>query len=237
MDSMTTFREMSSGCPLAIYMPTRTLVASIVLGALFLMGCGVDDSEDSGELGRTPRLLSKDAAGKRVIERKVFTSGERPAPSFDLVDQEGLGADLDRYGGSVVVMGFIYTHCPDVCGLLAHTFVNMGSRFRSSVEEGALQLVLITTDPERDDAERGKRYTAAYGGEWTFLSGSSEQCQQVWDDYGVTRTINSEASYVYHTYKIVLIDENGDIRVDYTGLDDPEAALFKDIEKLLGEKS
>ncbi|MDP7033193.1 MAG: SCO family protein [Planctomycetota bacterium] len=220
-----------------ICIPARTLVASVVLGALFLVGCGASDSGDSGELGRTPRPFSKDAAGKRIIERKVFTSGERPAPSFDLVDQEGLGADLERYGGSVVVMGFIYTHCPDVCGLLAQTFVNMGSRFGSSIEEGALQLVLITTDPERDDAERGKRYTAAYGGEWTFLSGSTEKCQQVWDDYGVTRTVNSEASYVYHTYKIVLIDENGDIRVDYTGIDDPEAALFKDVEKLLEEKS
>ena len=67
------------------------------------------------------------------------------------------------------------------------------------------------------------------------LTGELEACERVWRDYGVTRTVNPSANYVYHTYKIVVIDRDGNLRFDFIGIDDPQKALFSDIEGLLGE--
>ena len=195
-----------------------------------LQGCGGSEAPHAEEQNE----LVLDTAGKRIIERKELPIG-MPAPDFELVDQDGKTVTLGDLRGQVLGIGFIYTSCPDVCGLLAASFLDVEEEFTDSIDQGDLQLVLITTDPEVDVPERIKKYTDFNGGKWRFLTGDMAACEEVWDAYGVQRTVNPSADYVYHTYKIVLIDGDGNMRYEFIGLDDPEADLVRDLTFLLGE--
>src|SRR6185312_7662043 len=42
-----------------------------------------------------------------------------PAPGFTLTDQCGKQVSLSPFKGKPVVVTFMYTHCPDVCPLIA----------------------------------------------------------------------------------------------------------------------
>jgi protein SCO1 len=203
------------------------LCLSLLLAA---SSCGGGPDETAAEV----RALALDTAGKRIIERKVLPVGT-PAPDFELVDQDGNKVTLESMRGSVLGIGFIYTTCPDVCGLLVGSFLELEKKFADEVDGGDLQLVLITTDPETDVPERAKYFTSAHGGKWKFLTGEMEECEQVWEDYGIHRTVNPSAGYVYHTYKIVLVDGEGKLRYEFVGLDDPEVDLIRDLTSLLGE--
>lgn len=216
---------------------------SLVLAAsaaLFATACG--RAAEAPPAAKSPCCASKatadrplhlDTAGKRIVERRELDAG-RPAPAFALTDQDERRVTLESLKGSVVVMGFIYTHCPDVCGLLTKSLLDLQDRFADRVAAGDLRLLLVTTDPARDDPARGRKYTAAYGGTWRFLTGSFEECEKVWKAYAVNRTYNPDADYVYHTYKVVVIDRKGDLRYEYVGLDDPSRDMEGDLAGLLG---
>ncbi|HEX7593562.1 MAG TPA: SCO family protein, partial [Anaerolineae bacterium] len=45
--------------------------------------------------------------------------GKIPAPDPKLTDQTGSAVSLADFRGKVVVLTFLYTHCPDECPLIA----------------------------------------------------------------------------------------------------------------------
>src|SRR5438270_2445132 len=45
--------------------------------------------------------------------------GSEPAPDFHLRDQFGKPVSLSQFKGQPVVVTFLYTHCPDICPLIA----------------------------------------------------------------------------------------------------------------------
>ena len=53
----------------------------------------------------------------------------REAPDFTLTNQDGLEVRLSDFRGKVVVMDFIYTSCPDVCGRLNHKVKTVREQF------------------------------------------------------------------------------------------------------------
>src|SRR3989304_225180 len=40
-----------------------------------------------------------------------------PAPDFALINQDGTRVSLHQFRGRLVILTFIYTHCPDICPL------------------------------------------------------------------------------------------------------------------------
>ena len=57
--------------------------------------------------------------------------GNVPAPDFRLTDQFGQPVSLSQFRGHPVIVTFLYTHCPDVCPLIADklhlSLVKLGS--------------------------------------------------------------------------------------------------------------
>lgn len=52
--------------------------------------------------------------------REVKLPALYPAPCFTLTNQDGLEVKLSDFRGKVVVMNFVYTRYPDVCGELEY---------------------------------------------------------------------------------------------------------------------
>jgi protein SCO1/2 len=69
------------------------------------------------------------AAGAPALKAGAF-SPPRPAPDFSLRGSDGHELSLSRYRGKLIVLGFGYTSCPNVCPItlatLAQTRRNLG---------------------------------------------------------------------------------------------------------------
>ncbi|MCP2605161.1 SCO family protein [Candidatus Aminicenantes bacterium AH-873-B07] len=181
-----------------------------------------------------PAVQHPEVAGKRVVQRIALIE-PKPAYNFKLLNYTKDTISLSDFKGKVVVIGFIYTHCPDVCGILTMHYVQLQRIFKKEIGK-SLELIFITTDPERDVPERVAAYTRGFKGKWYFLTGKREELEKVWESYYVFVKDNPRAGIVYHTYMIALIDREGFIRYRYIGLVDPTNIIATDIKNLLKEK-
>lgn len=218
----------------AVIAVALTSVVALVLVAKFvLVDTGGGNSESESLLATHPAILNPEVSGRRVVKRVVLPEG-KPALNFELTDMNNTPFRLEAARGKLVLIGFIYTSCPDVCGILTMHFLQIQQAFKDIIDKD-LVLILITTDPDRDTPERVAAYTRGFQGKWHFLTGTKSQLQKVWDEYGVFVQDKPAAGIVYHTYMVALIDREGLIRFKYIGLVDPEEVIVRDIRNLLTE--
>src|SRR5471030_867771 len=103
--------------------------------------------------------VAADATNNTALIAGVFTP-ERLAPDFAIRGSDGEELKLSRYRGKVVLLSFGYTSCSAVCpvtlAVLAQSHKKLGALGSN------LQVVYVTVDPERDDAERMRKFLTAF---------------------------------------------------------------------------
>jgi protein SCO1/2 len=136
----------------------------------------------------------------------------RPAPAFSLRGSDGSQLTLARFRGKVVVLGFGFSSCPDVCPTTLATLAR--ARRELGEEAGEVQVVYVTVDPERDDAERLRTYLGGFDPTFVGGTGSAEELEAVRRDYGIAATRQALASsYAFaHSSYTYLIDREGRLR-------------------------
>lgn len=149
-----------------------------------------------------------------VLKPPVF------AYDFSLPDQDGRIVSLSSFRGKVVALTFLYSHCPDVCPLIAErlhqTYQQLGQT------AGRVAFVAVSVDPNGDTPEAVRTFLAAHHveREMTYLRGSFAQLRPVWAHYYVgsdAAEVNPEATaaakptagQVGHTAIVYLIDPEG----------------------------
>lgn len=132
------------------------------------------------------------------------------APAIALHDASGRAVRLSDFRGRWVAVAFLYTHCPDVCPLIAQ---NLNSALRQAPD---LRVVAVSVDPKGDTPAavrafaRNRRLTPAFH----YLIGSRAQLQPVWRRWHVA-TAPGPSSTVSHSSFEVLVDPTGHERVYY----------------------
>ena len=136
----------------------------------------------------------------------------RQAPELALAGSDGAPLALARYRGKVVALAFGFTSCPEVCPTTLAVLAQ--ARKKLGPDAGELQVVYVTVDPERDDAERLRKYLAAFDPSFVGGTGSAEQLAAVRERYGILATRqDSAAGYGFsHSSYTYLIDRAGDLR-------------------------
>lgn len=142
-----------------------TAAALTAVAALTLTACG------SG---------GDDAASKPVADvsaqpkTKAATVLDKPFEKPDLVlkDTEGKTYDFrEKTKGRPTLIYFGYTHCPDVCPLTMSN-IAIARKALPKADQDKLQVVFITTDPERDtSAELAKWLPSAGDPSFVGLTG------------------------------------------------------------------
>ncbi|MFE0651629.1 SCO family protein [Streptomyces sp. NPDC059534] len=111
---------------------------------------------------------------------KAATVLDRPftKPALVLTDTKGEKYDLrERTKGKPTLVYFGYTHCPDVCPLTMSN-IAIAKKQLSQADQDKLQVVFVTTDPERDTAaELAKWLPAAGDASFTGLTGDFSAIQ------------------------------------------------------------
>ena len=172
-------------------------------------------------------------ADDTALKAGVF-SPARMAPEFALPASDGSELNLARFRGKVVVLGFGFTHCPDVCpttlAVLAAARKNLGELGDD------LQVVYVTVDPERDNAARMRQYLAAFDPSFIGGTGTDAQLASVREEYGIIASKVVEANgYTFaHSSYTYLIDREGQLRALMTYGHTAED-FAHDIRILLGE--
>jgi protein SCO1/2 len=146
----------------------------------------------------------------------------RQAPPIDLTDQYGKKIDLAKLQGKAVLVAFLYTHCTDLCPIVAgkvHTAY-------AQMPKGQRPLFLaVSVDPGHDTpasaAYFNKRHRTT--GEIDWLLGSRPELEKVWKAWGVKpeREAN-DPEEIEHGAEIYAVDPQGQIRALYSPTFKPE---------------
>lgn len=136
----------------------------------------------------------------------------REAPDFSVRGSDGTALTLSRYRGKLVLLGFGYTHCPNVCPVTLAVLAQAHRKLGALASQ--VQVIYLTVDPERDDTERLKQYLAAFDSTFVGGTGTAAQMAAVRLSYGVTaQKVGSGSDYgVAHSSFVYLITRDGKLR-------------------------
>ena len=142
----------------------------------------------------------------------------------------------------ITVIGFIYTHCPDICPMTTHNMVLTEERL---IEEGIddVLFVALSFDPERDSPEVLRKFAEIRDikfDNWIFLTGDETTTNDLLKRFDV-RAIPTDSTFfedgtnsysMMHTDRISLINDNGILKQNYKGSTINIAELITDIRYL-----
>lgn len=138
-------------------------VVAAVLALVVLAGCAGEPQEFTG----------------RRLENPF------QAPDIALTDTDGepysLVADTDR---PLTLVFFGYTHCPDYCPLVMNNVAAAMNRL-DEADRDRVDVVMVTTDPARDDAAAMRRYLDGYDEDFIGLTGDLPTIIEVGDPLAV----------------------------------------------------
>jgi protein SCO1/2 len=161
--------------------------------------------------------------------------GEVPAPEFRLADPSGRAVSLAGLRGRVVVLTFLYTHCPDECPLIAEKLHATAGQMGDAMSK--VSFVAISVDPDNDTPAAIQAFLRQHQieGQLTFLTGSNDQLASVWAAYYIAARANADAASsasVLHSTRVLVIDQAGNERVNFDS-DFSPADLTFDLQALL----
>jgi protein SCO1/2 len=163
--------------------------------------------------------------------------GKTPAPDFKLADQNGSAISLADYRRKVVVLTFLYTHCPDECPLIASKLAAVSQSLGNAMDQAAF--IGVSVDPANDSRIEIVKFVQTHNleGKLHYVSGTPEQLQPVWNAYSLyvaPAPAGNPLSALAHTTRIVVIDKAGNERANFGSDFDPADLVF-DLRALLSE--
>ena len=195
-------------------MRPRTAAAFLLFA---LAGCGGS---------ATPKVEHPSAPTPRV--GGAIIRSKPAAPAISLHDAAGRAVRLSDFRGSWVAVAFLYTHCPDVCPLIAQNLNAALSHARD------LRVVAVSVDPKGDTpaAVRAFARSRRLRSSFHYLIGSQARLQPVWRSWHVA-TVPGPSNTVSHTSFEVLVDPLGRERVFYDA-QVTAADVLQDLHRLRG---
>ena len=159
-----------------------------------------------------------------------------PAPDFQLRDANDQPFALSAQKGRVVVLTFLYTHCPDECPLIADHLRDAHEKL--GADAASVRFIAVSLDPENDSAAAIRQFVSAHKVEdvLTYLRGTREQLAPVWKAYFLSVLPGSNPNTLAHQSRIVVIDRNNMQRSNF-GADFDTDALVNDVRIVLADKS
>ena len=192
----------------------KTVASLLALSAVsgFLLGCSPDK----------PQFKSIDLTGADY------------AQGFSLIDHNGQLRTLKDFAGTVVVVFFGFTQCPDVCPTSMAELAQVKQQLGADGDK--LQGIFITVDPERDTAEMLKAYMGNFDPTFLALRPTLEQLPQVAKDFKIYyKKVDGKTPGSYnmdHSAGSYVFDEKGRIRL-YNRYGSGADALASDIRLLI----
>jgi protein SCO1 len=181
-------------------LPLAPLAAGAVALGLAISACG-------GGSGETVVTLPMVSGGDAVPAKN--------APPIDLTDQYGKRVDLAKLKGRPVLVAFLYTHCTDLCPIVAG---KLHTAYASLKKSERPLFLAVSVDPAHDTPASAAEFNKTHRttGEIDWLLGSQAELEKVWKAWGVKPEHNAnDPEEIEHNAEIFAIDPQGQIRALY----------------------
>jgi protein SCO1/2 len=186
-----------------IYLHAAAAIAFAALVGALLAGCQDSSGSAPVKIENTPSPFAGGGIDKPFTE-----------PDFTLHDERGQEYTLSQYRGKLVLVTFIYSHCPDVCPLIT---ANLNQALRDlGPKRDAVRVLAVSVDPKGDTSAAVRRYRKERHllPEFIYLIGTRAELLRVWKAYHVA-AVDRDPELVDHSAYTVLIDQQGKARVLY----------------------
>ncbi|MEU8773062.1 SCO family protein [Streptomyces sp. NPDC048606] len=157
---------------------TRVTVAALaVAAALTLTACGGESAKTTGSV---TQISGQKKAGASTVLDRPFDK-----PDLVLTDTTGKPWSLrEQTKGRPTLIYFGYTNCPDVCPLTMSN-VAVAKKALPKEDQDKLQVVFVTTDPERDTPESLGAWLKAQDPSFVGLTGDFAKIQAAARSLGI----------------------------------------------------
>ncbi|MDQ7859441.1 MAG: SCO family protein [Armatimonadota bacterium] len=138
--------------------------------------------------------------------------------AITLLDHHRRPFSLDALRGTVVLLAFGYTLCPDVCPTTLVTLRQ--ARALLGADATKVVVLFVTTDPDRDTPERLQWYVSIFHPDFIGLTGAPGALARLYRAFNVypvpyAAAGSGEDARIGHATAIYLIDRRGTIRFSY----------------------
>jgi protein SCO1/2 len=149
-----------------------------------------------------------------------------PAPEFPLSlrNYRGQQVNIDQYKGKAVLLTFLYTHCPDVCPIIASNLAVALNKL-GSAEAAKVQVIAVSVDPRGDTPAAVATFLQRHDmtGRMQYLIGSAKELGHVWKTWGVGAEQDAQQpQLVNHTGLIYGISARGKVTTLYAASFTPQ---------------
>jgi protein SCO1/2 len=178
--------------------------AALLSAALVLAGCGSSSPVAT-------KITSQQAPHSRFRGIAVPAVA---APPIALRDAAGRTVTLASHRGSWTLVTFLYTHCPDVCPLIAAN-LNRALRILDTGHR-RVGVLAVSVDPKGDTPAEVRAYTRRMHlvPQFQYLIVTRARLQTVWATYHVA-AVSRSADLVDHVAYTALVDPKGRERLIY----------------------
>ena len=145
--------------------------------------------------------------------------------SFELLTQDSVAVTFpDDFKGKYVVMGFVYTNCPDICPLITQNMIKIQEELGNPED---VHFLGFSFDPQRDTPSTLLNYKDAFNLDqnFDFLTGDTTVVSALMDSLRVrtqvsfttTTDAGEELYFLNHSDKIMVLDKDSRVIIEYGG--------------------
>jgi protein SCO1 len=157
----------------------------------------------------------------------------RPVPPLSLRSYLGDPVNVRDLRGSAVLVTFLYTHCVDVCPLIAANLHNALLRMPAR-EASRVRILAVSVDPRGDSRASVANFLSAHGmvGRMKYLVGTQTELARVWAAWNVgSRRQSTNPETVAHSALVYGVSASGKLMTVYQANFNP-GAIVRDVARL-----
>jgi len=156
--------------------------------------------------------------------------------NLQIPDTQGKLRSLTEFSGKVTLVFFGFASCPDIC---PSTLMRLGQlRKQLGTDGAAVQVILVTVDPERDTAPRLEAYVKNFDPSFIGLRPTPAELESVVKAFhaiAIKVPMSGDADYtIDHSSTIYVYDRNTRMRL-IARPDMPIEQLAADLRRLLAD--
>ena len=182
--------------------------------------------------------LALAACHHNLSVQDVNIRGLVPPLAFTMTDvNTGKRVSAADFKGSVVLLFFGYTNCPDACPT---TLYNI-QRIQKAMGQAAakVKVLFVTVDPDRDTPQVLTKYTALFGNNVAGLRGTADELYSLARRYRVVFSVVKTPVYsVTHSAAVYVFNAEGQPEFIIAGLDTVQpdiAGIAADLRRVAAE--
>lgn len=212
------------------YLIIAGLLVGAILGTYYLTTDAKSKAPVDPFMEAFPVLGFKDITPEGdTIEHKI--------PDFTFINQDSMEVTNETFAGKAYVSDFFFIHCPSICPRVKQQMLRIYEKFKDNDD---LLMLSHSIDTRNDTVPALKTYAKKLDidtDKWQFVTGDKDMIFTLADEYFVTAMVAPDVAGGFdHSGRIILVDENRQVRAFAEGTDPEDVTRFlKDLEWFMEE--